>query len=57
MNKKLELVILGIMGFILVIAVSIQIKTVNYNGTTVNSNQAESDLKSQVLRMKEKYEG
>ncbi len=56
MNKKLELVILGIMGFILVIAVSIQIKTVNYNGTTVNSNQAESDLKSQVLRMKEKYE-
>ena len=56
MNKKLELIILGIMGFILVIAVSIQIKTVNYNGTTVNSNQAESDLKSQVLRMKEKYE-
>ena len=56
MNKKLELIILGVMGFILVIAVSIQIKTVNYNGTTVNSNQAESDLKSQVLRMKEKYE-
>ena len=56
MNKKLELVILGVMGFILVIAVSIQIKTVNYNGTTVNSNQAESNLKTQVLKMKEKYE-
>lgn len=56
MNKKLEAIILGVMCFILVIAIVIQIKTVNNNGATVAGNQEESNLRSQVLKMKEKYE-
>ena len=45
-----------IMCFILTIAITIQIKTVSNNGTTYSNNQKESNLKSQVLKMKEKYE-
>lgn len=56
MKNKTEIIILGIMCFILTIAIAIQIKTVNNNGTTVSNNQRESNLKSQVLKMKEKYE-
>lgn len=56
MNKKLEAFILGVMCFILVIAIIIQINTVNNNGITVTRNQEESNLRSQVLKMKEKYE-
>ena len=56
MNRNLEAVILGFMCFILVIALVIQIKTVNNNGVTITGNQEESNLKSQVLKMKEKYE-
>ena len=42
--------------FILTIAIYIQIKTVDNNGTTVGLSQTESELKTQVLKMKEKYE-
>lgn len=56
MNKTLEAVILGCMCFILVIAVIIQINTVKNNGSTVTMSQEESNLKTQVLKMKEKYE-
>ena len=56
MNKKIEIIILMIMCFILTIAITIQIKTVSNNGTTYSTNQQESNLKSQVLKMKEKYE-
>ena len=56
MNKKTEMIIFGIIGFILAIAIVVQINTVNRNGTTVSSNQTESSLKTQVLRMKERYE-
>lgn len=56
MNKSIEALILGVMCFILVIAITIQINTVNNNGVTVTINQEESNLKSQVLKMKEKYE-
>jgi len=56
MDKRIEEIILGIMCFILTIAIAVQIKTVNSNGTTVSINQTESNLKSQVLKMKEKYE-
>ena len=56
MNKKVESIILMIMCFILGMAVVVQIKTVNSNGTTISSNSKTGDLKTQVLRMKEKYE-
>ena len=56
MNKKVESIILMIMCFILGMAVVVQINSVNNNGTTISSNSKESDLKTQVLKMKEKYE-
>ena len=56
MKDKLHALILGAMCFLLTILICIQIKTVSKNGTTVSMNQQESELKSQVLKMKEKYE-
>lgn len=56
MNKKVEAIILAVMCFILSIAIVVQINTVNNNGTTITGNQEESNLKSQVLKMREKYE-
>ena len=55
MNKKSEAIILAIMCFLLTIAVYVQIKTVNNNGATVGLSQTESELKTQVLKIKEKY--
>lgn len=56
MNKNSQAIILGLMCFILTIGICIQIRTVNKNGTVVSSNQELNNLKSQVLKMKEKYE-
>ena len=56
MSKKREIIILTIMCFALTIAIVVQIKTVNNNGSTLGLSQSESNLKAQVLRMKEKYE-
>ena len=56
MNKKIEAIILSIMCFILTIGICIQINTVNNIGSTVSGTQKQNDLKSQVLKMKEKYE-
>lgn len=56
MNKIRVSIILGIMCFLLTYGIAIQIKTVNSNGTTVSTSQTESTLKTQVLKMKEKYE-
>lgn len=44
------------MCFILTIAICIQINTVKNNGSTVSGTQEQNNLKSQVLKMKEKYE-
>ena len=51
MSKKTEIIILTIMCFILTIAISVQIKTVSNNGSTIGSSQSESNLKAQVLQM------
>lgn len=56
MSRKMQAFILGVMCFGLTILICIQMKTVSQNGTTVSVNQQESELKSQVLKMKEKYE-
>ena len=56
MNKKIEGITIGIMCLILTMSIVIQMNTVKNNGSTVSRSQKESDLKSQILRMKEKYE-
>ena len=56
MKKKVEKILLSITSCVLTIAIIIQIKTVTYNGTTISTNKTESSLKTQVLKMKEKYE-
>ena len=56
MNKKTECIILALMCFALSIAIAVQFRTVHNNGTTIGSSQSESNLKAQVLKMKEKYE-
>ena len=54
--KRVEGIVLGIMCCILTILICIQIKTINSNGGTISTNPRESELRSQVLKMKEKYE-
>lgn len=56
MSKKTQSLVLGIMCIMLTMLICIQIKTVNTNGSTVTRNQEENELRSQVLKMKEKYE-
>ena len=56
MSKKSQAIILGVMCLILTIGISVQIRTVNKNGTATSTNQELNNLKSQVLKMKEKYE-
>ena len=55
MSKSAEAIILGFMCLILTIGICVQIKTVNISGTTTSSNKELNDLKTQVLKMKEKY--
>lgn len=56
MNKKIQALILGIMCLILTGAIFIQIKTVDNNGTTIGRSEEENELRSQVLKMKERYD-
>lgn len=56
MSEKWQSITLGILCFLLTVLICIQIKTVKQNGTTVSLSQEESELKTQVLKMKEKYE-
>lgn len=56
MNKKMQAIILGVMCFLLTIGISLQVRTVESNGSTTSSNQKLNNLKTQVLKMKEKYE-
>lgn len=56
MAKRTQAIILGIVCLILTIGICVQIKTVNSNGTTTSSNQKLNNLKSEVLKMKEKYD-
>ncbi len=56
MTKKSQAIILGMVCLILTIGICVQIKTVNNNGTTTSANQELNNLKSQVLKMREKYE-
>lgn len=54
-NKKIAL-LLGVMCFVLVIAICIQINTVNNSYTGVAKTKTENELRDSVLKMKEKYD-
>lgn len=56
MNKKQIAITLGIMCFILTIAVCIQVKTMNEAGSTASRTLADNELRDQVLKWKEKYD-
>lgn len=54
--KRIHLMIVfGIMSMILTYGIATQIRTVNNNGTTVNLTAEQSELKSKILKISEKY--
>ena len=55
-NKMQLLIIFTVMSMALTYGVCIQMKTVNYNGTTVNLTEQQSELKSEILKTSEKYD-
>ena len=56
LKNKTEIIFLCVISFILTMAITVQVKTVRNNGTTISASKAETNLKTQVLKMKEKYE-
>lgn len=57
LNKRVVAAItLGIVCFVLTIAIFVQIKTTNNSNSTGAQTMEENDLRDQVLRMKEKYD-
>jgi len=56
MNKKTKtLIFFAVMSMGLTYGACVQMKTVNNNGTTVNLTAAQSELKSEILKINEKY--
>lgn len=55
-NKKISSIVLGIMCFILSLGIAIQIRTVENSNYTVSQNYQENNLRSEVLKYKEKYD-
>lgn len=55
-NKKNIAISIGIMCFILTVAISIQLKTVKANVINISGTLSESGLRDEVLKWKEKYE-
>ena len=56
MNKKQVAITLGIMCFILTLAICVQLKTTQSGNSTVSQSLAEDELRDEVLRWKEKYD-
>lgn len=56
MNKKQISITLGIMCFILTLAICIQIKTMNNANSTVSQSLVDNELRDTVLKWKEKYD-
>lgn len=55
-NKKIISLVLGIMCFALTVGICIQVKTVNNTNSKVSQNYEENNLRSEVLKYKEKYD-
>ena len=56
MNNKGAVIILGIICFVLTVAICIQIKTVSDTSTKVGKTLEENELRDNVLKWKEKYD-
>lgn len=56
MKKKQIAITLGIMCFILTIAISVQLKTIRNSNSTVASSLTDDGLRDEVLKWKEKYD-
>ena len=56
MKKKQIAITLGIMCFILAIAISIQIRTTGNSNSTVSQSLTDDSLRDEVLRWKERYD-
>ena len=56
MNRKKVAITLGIMCFILTVAICVQYKTIKNAGTLVGTSNVNSEIKSEVLLWKEKYD-
>ena len=55
-RRVIAAVTLGLVCFVLTIAIFVQVKTTNTSNSTVAQTMEENDLRDQVLRMKEKYD-
>lgn len=57
MKKSAQiLIVFAIMSMSLTYGICIQMKTVNQNGTTVNLTAQQSELKSEILKISERYD-
>lgn len=55
-NKKIIAISIGIMCFLLTIAICVQLKTVEKNSIKISGSITENSLRDEVLRWKELYE-
>ena len=56
MNKKQIAITLGVMCFLLTIAICVQLRTMSSASSTVSQTLSDNGLRDEVLRMKEKYD-
>ena len=56
MQKKEAAIIIGGICFVLVLAIVIQIKTVNSNNSIVLQTQSNDNLRDDLLKIREKYD-
>ena len=56
MNKKQIAITLGVMCFLLTMAICVQLKTMSSASSTVSQSLADNGLRDEVLKMKEKYD-
>ena len=56
MNKKQVAITLGIMCFLLTIAICVQLKTMSSANSTVSQTLSDNELRDELLRMKERYD-
>ena len=56
MKKKQVAITLGIMCFLLIIAICVQLKTMSSANSTVSQTLSDNELRDEVLRMKERYD-